>query len=239
MNQNMIFKRYELKFMISQDQKKKIIEAMLPYMRIDKYGHATIRNIYFDTCDSRLIRRSIEKPEYKEKLRMRAYGLPGQSGDVFVEIKKKYKHVVYKRRITLPLDIAEATICRGEDIPNDCQIAKEINYFLHFYSGLRPAVYLSYEREAFYSVDNSDFRVTFDENIRYRDTDISLKKGVWGNKVLDSDKVIMEVKTSGGIPLWMTSLLSEMKIYKTSFSKYGEAYKDMICGLQERGLKYA
>ena len=116
-----VFKRYELKYMLTLEQKEKILEAMSPYMQLDKYGRTTIRNIYFDTDSYRLIRRSIEKPAYKEKIRIRSYAQATADSTVFVELK-----------------------------------------------------------------------------------------------------------CSGGIPLWMTQVLSREKIYKTPFSKYGTAYRTLI-----------
>ena len=97
-----VFKRYELKYLLTERQKKCVMEAMEPCMTPDAYGRTTIRNIYFDTADYRLARRSIEKPVYKEKLRIRSYEKASGASPVFVELKKKYKGVVYKRRISMP-----------------------------------------------------------------------------------------------------------------------------------------
>ncbi len=225
-----IFKRYELKYMLTKDQKEIILEAIDPYMKLDDYGRTTIRNIYYDTDNYRLIRDSIEKPLYKEKLRVRSYEQATPDSKVFVELKKKYDHVVYKRRISLPESDASKWL-GGKKIeikPKKAQIASEIEYFMSFYENLHPAVFLSYEREAFFTREKSDFRVTFDDNILSRGTDLSLTCPPWGDKLLDDDKVLMEVKCSGGIPLWMVEVLSREKIYKTSFSKYGTAYKNII-----------
>ncbi len=226
-----IFKRYELKYMITQEQKEKVLSAIEPYMTIDEYGRTTIRNIYFDTDNYRLIRASIEKPMYKEKLRIRSYELATHQSKVFVELKKKYDHVVYKRRISMTEGEAMAWLCQGSfpDIKeNKRQIADEINYFMSFYEGLKPAAFLSYEREAFCTKEKSDFRVTFDDNILYRGTKLQLTEDAWGTSLLPAGKVLMEIKCSGGIPLWMTEVLSREKIYKTSFSKYGTAYINYI-----------
>ena len=226
-NQN-IFKRYELKYMLTKEQKERLLQGMKPYMSIDKYGRDTIRNIYFDTNNYRLIRHSIEKPIYKEKLRIRSYRLAQPDTPVYVELKKKYNSVVYKRRISLPQKTAMDWICSGShDIPTS-QITREIEYFRTYYETLHPVVFLSYEREAFYSLDGSDFRVTFDDNVLVRQDNLSLEYEAGGQSILEEGKVLMEIKTSGGIPLWMTRLLSEEKIYKTSFSKYGTAYQTII-----------
>lgn len=222
-----VFKRYELKYMLTIAQKEALLQVMAPYMALDKYGRTTIRNIYFDTENYRLIRRSIEKPMYKEKLRIRSYRRAEKKDKVFVELKKKYDGVVYKRRISMPQQQAMDWVCRGVGAP-DSQIGREIEYFRNYYTGLHPAVYLSYEREAFYSKDGSDFRVTFDDHIYARQDRLSLGEEADGQTLLPEGMVLMEVKTSGAIPLWMVKHLSENRIFKTSFSKYGTAYQTMI-----------
>lgn len=239
MSDQMIFKRYELKYMLTQEQKAKIEQLMASYMALDPHGEATIRNIYFDTSNYRLIRHSIEHPAYKEKLRIRSYQKVEANDSVFVELKKKYDSIVYKRRMVLPERQAMDCLCNGIPIPEESQIAQEINYFCSYYEDLMPAVFLSYHREAFYAVDGSDFRITFDNQILYRQNAISLTKDIFGTPLLDSTMSLMEIKTSGGIPLWMTAFLSENKIFKTSFSKYGAAYKKIMQEQTKGGVLYA
>ncbi|MBQ6701988.1 MAG: polyphosphate polymerase domain-containing protein [Clostridia bacterium] len=223
-----VFKRYELKYLLTADQKEKILEAMAPYMEPDKYGQTTIRNIYFDTDNYRLIRRSNEKPVYKEKLRIRSYAQAKNDSTVFVELKKKYKKVVYKRRLSMCLDGAMAWVSGDAPCPSDTQITREIEYFIKFYGGLMPSVFLSYDREAYFDKNEGFFRVTFDSNILARQTDICLCSPVYGSSLLGDDAVLMELKCNGALPLWMTDVLSRERIYKTSFSKYGTAYNTLI-----------
>lgn len=223
-----VFMRYELKYSLSPQQKQRVLEAMEDFMEPDRYGRTTIRNLYFDTDNYRLIRRSLDKPAYKEKLRLRSYGPAGPDSAVFVELKKKYEEVVYKRRVSLPQRQAMDWLLGQEKCPLDTQIAREVNYFLDFYQTLRPAVFLSYERQAFFAKDGSDFRVTFDENILCRQESVSLEAPVYGTPILPEGKCLMEIKCSGGIPLWMTQVLSREKIFKSSFSKYGTAYQSLI-----------
>lgn len=223
-----VFKRYELKYMLTKEQKEKLLQTMAPYMKLDKYGRTTIRNLYYDTDSYLLIRRSIEKPVYKEKLRIRSYNKATEDSTVFVELKKKYKHVVYKRRMAMTNNDATKWLS-GECKPEkSTQISDEIEYFLNFYKELHPTVFLFYEREAYYSEDGTDFRVTFDDTILCRQNDLSLTSEAYGTPIIPDGKVLMEIKCSGGIPLWMTEVLSREKIYKTSFSKYGTAYKTLI-----------
>ncbi len=223
-----VFKRYELKYLLTDAQKQTVLQAMADFMELDQYGRTTVRNIYFDTENYRLIRRSIDKPAYKEKLRIRSYKRAKATSTVFVELKKKYESIVYKRRISLPENEAMEWVSGQQPCRKDTQISKEVDYFLQFYGSLRPAVFLSYEREAYFAKDGSDFRVTFDDHILCRREDISLESAVYGTPLLPEGKVLMEIKCSGGIPLWMTKALSRERIFKTSFSKYGTAYQTMI-----------
>lgn len=223
-----VFKRHELKYILTKEQKERIVAHIQPYMSLDQYGRTTICNIYFDTENYRLIRRSIEKPEYKEKLRIRCYVNKNAENKVFVEIKKKYDKVVYKRRLSMQEEQAMQWLKQEKTCEIDSQIAREIDYFLEYYGTLKPALYLSYEREAYYCKEDSDFRVTFDENVLCRQERITFQSDVGGIPVLDVDKVLMEIKCAGGIPLWMTEILSKEKLYKISFSKYGTAYQNII-----------
>ena len=223
-----VFRRYEMKYLLTGEQKERILHAMSPYMILDQYGRSVVRNIYFDTDTYRLIRHSIEKPAYKEKIRVRSYSKVSESDTVFVELKKKYDHIVYKRRVAMSETDAMAWVCGQNKCQDTSQITREINYFLGFYSPLRPKVFLSYEREAYYTVKKSDFRVTFDDTILCRQNDLSLGSDVGGSSLLPENTVLMEIKCSGGIPLWMVQTLSKESIYKTSFSKYGTAYEKII-----------
>jgi len=224
-----VFQRYELKYILRRRQKEEILRAMEPYVKPDRYGPTVIRNLYFDTEDYRLIRQSIEKPIYKEKLRVRSYKEAKEDGTVFVELKKKYKGIVYKRRLSLGEADAMHWLCRRSPCPMDTQISREIDCFADYYGPLRPTVFLSYEREAFFAKECDDFRVTFDERILCRQSALSLCAPPDGTPILPKDLVLMEIKCAGGIPIWMARTLSENRLYKTSFSKYGTAYQTLIC----------
>ena len=177
-------------------------------MQLVVFGHSVIRIMFFDTDNYRLVRRSIEKPVYKEKLRMRSYRKAGQNDNVFLELKKKYQSVVYKRRNLLRQNEAFGLINNPSDIQTDSQIEKEIMYFCDYYQSLRPVVYLSYEREAYYATNGSDFRVTFDEQILSRTDRLSLDEEPGGQPILAKGMSIMEIKTAVDMPLWMTQCLS-------------------------------
>ena len=222
------FQRYELKYLIGKSQRDALKALMAAYMKGDDYGKTTVCNLYYDTPSRLLIRRSMDKPVYKEKLRVRSYGAARPGETVFVELKKKYQSVVYKRRAAMTEREAMAYL-QGKTKPcPGSQITREIDYFLRFYQELTPSVFLSYDREAFFAKDGSGFRVTFDQNILWRENKLSLCGGVGGCSLLKDGQVLMEIKTAGAIPLWLTGFLSENQIYKTSFSKYGSAYQAIL-----------
>ena len=235
-----IFERQEYKYIMTKKQKQQMLKYMSKHnMEIDSYGRTTIRNIYFDTDNYRLIRRSIESPVYKEKLRVRSYQLANDDSTVFVELKKKYDHIVYKRRIPLSEKQAHDWLSGKTSRPADTQIAREIDYFLNFYKNLKPSLFLSYEREAYFHKNDDDLRITFDENILSRQTDMSLKVEAYGDYILPPELTLMEIKCSGAIPKWLTQALSKTELYKTSFSKYGNAYINSIYPQLRKEIKYA
>ena len=233
MKNQMIFQRYEFKYLMDFRQLQAVLAAMAPYMVPDEYSHSSIRNLDLDTPDFRLIRRSLEKPVYKEKLRVRSYGRAGAKEEVFVELKKKYRAVVYKRRISMGQHRALSCVAGTESWP-DSQIGAELACAADFYRTLRPAVFLSYERDSFRGVKDEDFRVTFDRNIRFRQEELTLDSDAHGTPLLRADEVLMELKTDGAIPLWMVRALSAQGVSKTSFSKYGTAYQ--IITQQSKGV---
>ena len=219
-----VFSRYEKKYLMPEPVYLELRRRLEPYMQVDQYGLHTICNIYYDTPQFDLIRCSIEKPVYKEKLRLRSYGIPTMDSTVFLEIKKKYRKMVNKRRIPLTLREAYDYVERGIHPEQDSQILREIDFFLKRYP-LQRGVYLAYDRIAMFQRDNPDFRVTFDQNIRSRNVDMGLEKGDAGTLLLPQGYYLMESKILGATPLWFTEILSELKIYPVSFSKYGNIYK--------------
>ncbi len=230
-----VFNRYEKKFMMGGETYEKVQNVLSKYMELDEYNKThdfyTITNIYYDTPDNHLIRDSISKPKYKEKLRLRGYGVPSLEDKVYLEIKKKVNGLVNKRRTKLTLREAYEFADTGEK-PEfkkymNKQVLNEIEYFLQIYD-LEPKLYLAYDRKAYFGVNNRDLRITFDTNIRSRRNDLRLEYGDYGEKLLDDDIWLMEVKAEKSIPIWLSKMLSEFKLYKTSFSKYGTEYKSMI-----------
>lgn len=236
------FERYEIKYILTDDQRSRLEHLMSGRMKIDRYGHSTIRNIYYDTDDYRLIRHSLDRPVYKEKLRVRSYGRISEEDDVFVELKKKYDSVVYKRRIALPEHTATEWLSGDGQLRVRSQIGDEIEYVRRFYPGIKPKVYISYEREAYYPVNGEDLRITLDSNIIARDYDLSLLCGVYGTPVTGRDLTILEVKVPGAVPMWLIRFLDNNGIRKTSISKYGSYYRNMLqagSADNERGELYA
>ena len=224
---NTVFRRYEKKFVLKGDQYRIFREKIDKYMQVDEYGLSTICNIYYDTADYSLIRSSIEKPVYKEKLRLRSYGVPGEEDTVFLEVKKKYKGIVYKRRIPMSLKDAKETMRKGEVVGTDGQIASELTYFLKHYP-MKNATYLAYDRIAMFGKEDPELRMTFDFRIRSRLNDVSLEAGDEGDLLFSEDTVVLEVKVQESYPFWLIKIFEEMEIYPASLSKYGTAYKTII-----------
>lgn len=224
-----VFKRLEKKYMLTSQQYFQLIDSLREHIIPDKYGQSTVNNIYFDTPKYRLIRASIEKPTvYKEKLRIRSYGIPTPESNVFIELKKKYKGIVYKRRVDMTYSQAISYLIRHNPPPEETQVTREIDYFTEFYKELRPAVSLFYDRMAYYAKDEPELRLTFDTNIRFRNTELDLICGDYGKVILDNSHYILEIKCITSMPLWLTQALDRLEIYPTSYSKYGTAYKLML-----------
>ena len=227
MDDQRIFKRYELKFLLSEAQCKRLLKDIDEKILPDRYPTSQICNLYYDTPDWELIRASLDHPVYKEKLRLRSYGVPNENSKVFLELKKKYEDLVYKRRETFLLSSANSFLERPESFS---QITREIEYVLSFYRRLQAAMAIFYDRHSYVGAEDPSLRITFDRDILYRDYDLDLTRGIYGERALPIGTVLMEVKCAGAIPLWLCRSLSELGIKKTSFSKYGKAYTDLKQG---------
>lgn len=237
------FKRYEKKYLLKEEQYQAIRERLKGKAETDSYGLTTICNIYYDTDDFYLIRESLEKPDYKEKFRVRSYGVPDGDSTVFLEIKKKYDGVVYKRRISLSYNEAMNYLGKGIPPENKSQIFKEIDWLLNFYKA-KPKVFIAYDRIAMYGVQDEELRITFDTAIRSRFEDLDLAMGDSGRLLLPKGNYLMEIKAAGAMPLWLARTLSELEIMPVSFSKYGNVYKRKMTGftppeLSENRINFA
>ncbi|MGN0179293.1 MAG: polyphosphate polymerase domain-containing protein [Monoglobaceae bacterium] len=239
-----VFNRYEHKYMLDYETFLKVRAVMDEHMELDShnrnYEPYTIANIYYDTADDYLIRKSLSKPVYKEKLRLRSYGVPKRTEKVFLEIKKKFDGIVNKRRTSLLLYEAYDFLDSGtppEPKPYmNGQVLKELTYFMKLYD-LEPKLYLAYDRIAYFERDNPDLRISFDMNIRSRRYDLQLEKGDFGEALLPEDTYLMEIKTSLAKPLWLTNMLTEFNIKRRSFSKYGTEFKQYINAAPQEILK--
>ena len=226
------FKRYEKKFILNEEQYNKLIPILSKYMVHDKHcrngQNYNIYTIYYDTIDNSVIRHSINKPYYKEKLRLRSYKSSINKDDiVFLELKKKINGIVSKRRATLTLEEAN-NFLKDRSLPKNLdyltnQVLNEIGFYLDM-NEVIPKVFISYSRNAFFDKEDSDFRITFDSNIISRRDFLSLEYDNFGDEILKNDLYLMEVKILGSIPLWLTKVFSDLKIYPTHFSKYGNEY---------------
>lgn len=224
-----IFERVEKKYLLTKAQYEAVFPLLALHMEPDPFSHSSIQNIYFDTPDYQLIRASLEKPVYKEKLRIRSYGVPQGDSPVFIELKKKYKGVVYKRRLAVDYASAIAYLCYGAPIETEePQILQEIQWFVQQYAPLRPAMVISYERDSFYCPQDQNLRITFDTQLLYRYADFNLTEGAYGKPLFAEEVYLMELKCYGAMPLWLSRILNEQQIYPHSISKYGKAYEQMI-----------
>lgn len=222
-----VFQRVEKKYMMSYETYKSFLQQIQAYMQEDQFGLHTICNIYYDTEQDELIRASIEKPRYKEKLRLRSYGIPTSNSKVFLEIKKKYAGIVYKRRCAMTLKEAEYYLDHGIKPKEDSQILRELDYFMKFYHPI-PKLYLAYDRRAYFGKDDHNIRMTVDKNIRSRTTQLQLDKGDEGELLLEEGYHLLEIKVPNAYPMWLVEILSNLKLYPVSFSKYGSIYKKSI-----------
>ena len=221
------FKRYEKKYMLTGRQYENILPVFKEKMAEERYGLHTVCNVYYDTPDFRLIQASVQKPVYKEKFRVRSYGVPSEDDIIYGEIKKKYKGVVYKRRVAaVPQDL-KAFLEKEMPLAGEHQIQREIRWFFQCYD-LSPRVYIAYEREAYLGIEEEDLRITLDRNIRWRQDELSLQAGTQGDLILPEDRILMEIKVAHAVPLWLAELLSREGVFPQSFSKYGTIYTERI-----------
>ncbi len=229
-----VMKRYEIKYLLTKEQTKYLVEGLKGHMVLDQYGRTSICSLYYDTPNHRLIRESLDKPEFKEKCRLRSYGLAKPGKPVFLELKRKAFGIVYKRRIQTSIDEVNKFFNKN-DVFSDSQIEKEITYFRDYYESLKPSCLIIYDREAYYEPDG-DLRLTIDYNPRYRLDDLNLSTSTDGKSLLEEGSTILEIKVQEAIPIWLSTLLSNGKIYKNSFSKYGEAYKREIINMDRKEI---
>lgn len=226
------FKRYEKKFILDPGQYEAVLPALMEHMQPDPNCRDgmeyTINNIYYDTDDSRIIRHSLSKPYYKEKLRLRCYGGPaGLDSQVFLELKKKIGGIVNKRRAELTLDQALQFIGHGSYPGNpdymQSQVLREIGFFLQSYD-VKPVAYISYKRSALFGTNDRDLRITIDSDIITRRDQLSLSIPRFGTCLLPPGHRLMEVKVACSLPLWLAHLLAENQVFPASYSKYGREY---------------
>ena len=221
-----VFKRKEVKYLLTEAQLAALRPALETHMEPDAFAHSIISNLYYDTPDFRMLRRSQEKPVYKEKLRLRGYGVPDEETQVFPEIKKKAEGIVYKRRVRMPYGDAIHYLSRRRP-GGDGQIFQELNWMLLAYGSLAPRIFLSYERDSWKGREDPALRLTLDREILWRTEALDLRRGAWGEPLLEPGQVLMEVKITNAAPLWLAEALSENGIFPISFSKCGRAFETL------------
>lgn len=221
-----VFKRKEVKYLLTEAQLAALRPVLKDHMEPDNFAHSSISNLYYDTPDFWLLRRSLEKPTYKEKLRLRGYGVPDEETQVFPEIKKKAEGIVYKRRVRMPYGDALRFLSRRQP-GGDGQIFQELNWLLTSYGSLAPRIFLSYERDSWKGREDPALRLTLDRELLWRAEALDLRRGAWGEALLEPGQVLMEVKITDAAPLWLAEALSENGIFPVSFSKCGRAFETL------------
>lgn len=233
---NAVYNRYEQKYILTKIQKDTLIAILEVHLAYDTYSGPgksyVVRNIYYDTTDYAVVRESIQKPVYKEKLRLRCYDDPVTDDDtVYLEIKKKFQGRVNKRRLALPY--RDALFMMQNLLPPkaiDTQIAREITYAIKR-TDMKPGAVIRYNRTAFVSADET-LRVTFDNNIMFCDKSnhFLTNDGPYHPVLKDPALYLLEIKSSTNFPLWLVRALSNMTLFSQSFSKYGQAYQTYLTG---------
>ncbi len=228
-----VMQRVEWKYILSAEQTAFFCERLKGHMEPDAYGLTTIASLYSDTPDRKLIRTSIEKPEFKEKIRLRAYGPATERTPVYLELKRKAFGVVYKRRVQATIPEAEQFFAGALDLDENGQIDREITYFRDYYRTLVPSCMILYDRTAYCEPDG-DLRLTIDRNPRYRTDRLGFYGAPTGIPLLNPGETILEIKVQDTIPLWLVRILSEGRIRRGSISKYGEAYRHEMIDRKEK-----
>ena len=220
------FKRIEKKYLFSEARYDALMRRIDTHLQPDAFGRSTVMSLYLDTPDWRIIRSSLDAVDYKEKLRLRSYGTASADSTVFLELKKKFGGIVYKRRAAMTLAEAERYL-QTSVRPCESQIMSEIDWAMRLYGRPGPKVMIACEREAWFNKEHPDLRLTFDRNIRYRNTALRLSTSPAGILLLPERTVLLEIKTAGAMPLWLARALDAEGILPGSFSKYGAAYLRM------------
>jgi len=228
-----VFLRYEKKFLITYEQAANLQQIIASRVMPDKYATYWVQNLYLDTDNWDVICASIEKPFFKEKMRLRGYGVPAADGFILLEIKRKYDGVGYKRRVSLPASAINRHGLSTALQENNTQIAKELAYYLNT-TQVSEKMFISYNRTAFTGIEDESLRITFDADIKYRSDELHFQNPGEGRSILPSDVMLLEIKTHTNFPLWLTQSLSEFEIYVTSFSKYGRCFIDYTQNSSER-----
>jgi len=233
-----IFRRCEKKYLITGEQGRSLQKLVAQHTEIDQQGEYLIRDLYYDTDNWDIICKSIERPSYKEKLRLRLYGEYNNESQGFLEMKRKYDDIVYKRRIAFPVGELKDRRIREIVSADDSQISREISYFLQN-NPVSEKIHIAYKRTAYNGIEDNGLRITFDRNVAFH---LCLLNNDFFNEynncqiddrqILDSNHMLMEIKTEYAIPLWLTGILSKNNIFPVSFSKYGVCYARHISKLQ-------
>lgn len=225
-----IFSRYELKYLISYETYLAFAEQLSQKMKNDQFGNMgkyNIISLYFDSDDHTIYYETRNNLPFRQKLRLRIYNNATLDTVSFLELKQKFNRVVNKRRTKLKLGDAYQYLeqYNSDDISvSNRQIMAEVDSFRSLYR-LKPELIVSYDRHAFIGVEEEDLRVTFDYNLRCRKDDLRIESGPHGMRFVDPHLVVMEVKVTHSVPLWLSRLLSDYACPRKSVSKYCTSFE--------------
>ena len=237
------FKRIETKYVVSKENLEDLLTDLKEYLVEDDYPTSIISNIYFDTDNFDVIQDALDGNHRQEKIRMRTYlANPKIDSKVFLEVKSKDDEGIgHKfRLVSTPLAITNLmTDGKNHGQITDRQLLQDIHHLRQRYDeGLKPRMYIYYDRfsmkekETIEGYAYNKVRVTLDQNLTYRDEDVSLFKGNHGFPLLDEDTIIMEIKAPGKKPDWLQAILDKHGLKEQKFSKYSCAYH------KSQGLDY-
>jgi len=250
------FERKETKYLLSPLQYLQFRALAERHLAPAEYHESDVSSLYYDTPDDLLINRSLQGGKYKEKLRVRSYGAATQSSPVFIEIKKKFKGITYKRRVNCTLAAASAFLA-GMDYLEAIerwplkdtaaqeyahgtmsrQIAGELAWMRDHYEGIAPKMLVTTHRLSFVDVDDPDLRITFDSNVRWDNVSTTLEEAAGRHELFDNGERILEIKCGSAYPMWLVAALNECGIRPQSVSKYGRAYQ--AAAMRERRIHTA
>jgi hypothetical protein len=230
--------RYECKYLVLEAWVPEIRRIIGPFVRPDRFapqagGMYRISSLYLDSPDLQLLRMAREGWSERMKLRARTYS-ERQEDPVFLEVKRRFNGVVHKTRARLARAEVRAPLRSHAWGAPARSGPSELRQFVHLaqHFAVRPVRHVRYLREAYESRGGEPVRVTFDralEQAEGRDGELSPDGSRW--RPLGLEGVVLELKFTGGFPLWMGALVARFELERRSISKYSLAMESAPCAV--------